>query len=394
MKKWRSVIALLLVILLVMGMIATIATSIYVYGDDVSDMKDELDAIASKKEQLEKELTSLENKTNVVLEEKAIIDQQISELNKESALLNEVVDELKSDLEVSRDRLAEAEGALDDNVALAKERIRAMYELGDTSYLSLIFGSSSIDEFTTRFELVKQMAEYDRKVINRLKETKATIEQETTAIEQMTNQQENALYALESNVSSLEQKQAKSQSLINRFNAQTEENLKAIEEAEKAEAALQAEIKEALANSTNDMEFDGQFLWPVEGYYSITDVFGMRTHPVTGVYKLHTGVDIAGGGIRGKPIRAAGDGIILKAGYHTAYGNYVVIDHGDGYSTLYGHASSLNVSAGQTVMKGDTIGYVGSTGYSTGPHLHFEVIQKGTNLNPLNFFSGYNFKFL
>ena len=107
---------------------------------------------------------------------------------------------------------------------------------------------------------------------------------------------------------------------------------------------------------------------------------------------MHTGVDIAGSGIRGKAILAANSGKVLKAGYNTAYGNYVVIDHGGGYSTLYGHADSLNVKVGQSVSRGDTIGYVGSTGYSTGPHLHFEIIQNGTYLNPLSFFN-YNFNY-
>jgi murein DD-endopeptidase MepM/ murein hydrolase activator NlpD len=137
----------------------------------------------------------------------------------------------------------------------------------------------------------------------------------------------------------------------------------------------------------------GKFLWPVSGYYSVTDVFGMRTHPTTGVYKLHTGVDIAGSGIRGKPILAANSGTVLKAGSHTAYGNYVVIDHGGGYSTLYAHAKSLNVSKGQKVNRGDVLGYVGSTGYSTGPHLHFEIMENGNYKDPLSYFD-IKFKYL
>jgi len=394
MKKWRSVIALILVGLLIIGMFASIATSFYAYGDEVSDMRDELDAIAEKKERLEEELASLEEKTNTALAEKAIIDQQISELNTEGELLNETLDDLNEQLSTSRDNLANAEAELEDNTELAKERIRAMYELGDTSYLGLILGADSIDDFTTRYQVVKQMSEYDQEVIDQLIETKTTIEEETAAIETMTSEQEDAIAALEENVSDLRDKQAQSQSLINRFNEKSEENEKAIEEAEAAEEALQEEIREAMANSSNDMDFDGKFLWPVDGYYIITDVFGMRTHPITGVYKLHTGVDISGGGISGKPIRASGDGIVLKAGYNRAYGNYVVIDHGDGYSTLYAHASSLNVSAGQAVVKGDTIAFVGSTGYSTGAHLHFEVIQNGTQLNPLNFFEGYNLTYV
>ena len=401
MKKWRSIIALVLVILLFLGMVATIVTSFVAYGDEVSDMQNELDAIAAKKERLEKELESLKNKTNVALEEKAIIDQQIAELDKEKLLL----DASKADLEVlveeSRIEKEAAQTEYDEYLQLAKERIRSMYELGQASYLGLVLGSDSIEDFTTRHKMAQQMDDYDQKIIGELKDKKEDIDAKTLALETALGELETTLTSLEQNEASLKKKQSQSQSLINTFNKKSEENLKAIEAAEKAEEELQAEIREALLNSTNNMTFDGKFLWPVDGFYTITDVFGMRTHPITGVYKLHSGVDIAGSGIRGKTIRAAANGVVLKAGYHSAYGNYVVLDHGDGFSTLYAHASSLNVSAGQTVARGDTLGKVGSTGYSTGAHLHFVVMNYNNRNNkhypyenPLNYFDGYNFRYV
>ena len=161
--------------------------------------------------------------------------------------------------------------------------------------------------------------------------------------------------------------------------------------AEAAEEKLQEEIRAALAGKGDEEFVGGEWLWPVNGYYGITSKFGYRYHPLTGVYKMHTGVDVAGSGINRKPIRAANSGTVLKAGYNVGYGNYVVIDHGGGYTTLYGHASSLAVSAGQKVSRGDTIAYVGSTGYSTGPHLHYEIIQNGERKNPLSFYSHINF---
>ena len=119
----------------------------------------------------------------------------------------------------------------------------------------------------------------------------------------------------------------------------------------------------------------------------------MRTHPTTGVYKLHTGCDISASGIRGKPITAAKAGKVIKAGYSSAYGNYVTIDHGGGYATLYAHASSLAVSKNDYVTKGQVIAYVGSTGYSTGPHLHFEIIVNGQYKNPLSYYPNLSFKY-
>ncbi len=394
MRKWRSIVALGIVIVLVISMLTTIVFSLKSYADtSVSDMQSELDDITAKKEKLEKELESIAGKKDAVLEQKAIVDQQINELNEEADLLETVVDNLKDELKVSQKRLEEAEDSLEENTEHAKKRIRAMYELGDTSYLSIILSSASLHDFITRVELVKQMAAYDRQVIDTLTATKNTIEEETKAIEVKKEKQQSALNSLESNVSSLKKKQSESDSLIENFNKKTAANLAAIEKAEAAEKELQAEIRAALANSSNETFVGGAYQWPVSGYYSITDTFGMRTHPTTGVYKMHTGVDIAGSGIRNKPILAANSGTVLKAGWHTAYGNYVVIDHGGGCSTLYGHANRLNVSAGQKVTRGDVIAYVGSTGYSTGPHLHFEIYENGEYKNPLSFFN-YNFKFL
>ena len=394
MRRWRSVVALAIVIMLIVGMLTSIVFGFKAYGDtSVSEMQNQLDSIIAKKEKLEKELSSIAGKKDAVLEQKALVDQQINQLNEEADVLNGIVDGLSDELEQSEARLEEAEKSLDDNFDLAKQRIRSMYEMGDTSYLSIILSSKTLHDFITRVELVKQIAAYDQKVINTLTESKNTIETETKAIEEKKNAQVSALDSLKNNVSSLKKKQQQSDSLLDAFDEKTEANLKAIEAAEAAEAELQAEIRAALKNSSNETFVGGAYLWPVSGYYSITDTFGMRTHPTTGVYKMHTGVDIAGSGIRNKPILAANSGTVLKAGWHTAYGNYVVIDHGGGCSTLYGHASSLNVSAGQKVSRGDVIAYVGSTGYSTGPHLHFEIYENGEYKNPLSFFD-YNFKFL
>lgn len=386
MKRWRSIIALVLVILLLLGMATSIVFSFTAHGASVSDMQSELDNIIAKRERLEKELSAIKEKKNVAMEEKAILDEQINDLNREAELLDEVVEGLSGELEESQKKLDAAESVLDENTELAKQRIRAMYELGDTSYLNIILSSTSIHDFITRVELVKQMSSYDQKVIDALKNTKDTIETETKAIEEKTNAQKNALDALESNISTLETKKKRSNDLINKFNTQSEENIKAIQAAERAEEELQAEIRNELSQNGDETFVGGQFLWPLSGYHSITSKFGMRTHPVTGIYKLHTGVDISGSGVNGKPILAANSGRVIKAGYNTGYGNYVVIDHGGGYSTLYGHASRLNVSKGQTVSRGAVIAYVGSTGYSTGPHLHFEIIKNGEYTNPLSYY--------
>ncbi|MBQ7095457.1 MAG: peptidoglycan DD-metalloendopeptidase family protein [Clostridia bacterium] len=393
MKKWRSVIAMTIIVLLVLGMLTSIVLSVKTYGatDSVSDMQNELNDLAEKREKLEKELNKIKNQKEATLEQKEIIDRQIIDLNDEAEILENMVDKLSDQLKESEEKLDRAEADLDENTQLAKDRIRAMYELGNTSYVEIILSSTSLHDFVGRVELVKQMASYDKSVIDNLKKTKETIETETKSIKEKTEKQQAALSTMESNLHTLEKKQSQSDALIQKFNEQTEENKRALAAAEAAEEKLQEEIRAALAGKGDEEFVGGEWLWPVNGYYGITSKFGYRYHPLTGVYKMHTGVDVAGSGINRKPIRAANSGTVLKAGYNVGYGNYVVIDHGGGYTTLYGHASSLAVSAGQKVSRGDTIAYVGSTGYSTGPHLHYEIIQNGERKNPLSFYSHINF---
>ena len=140
-----------------------------------------------------------------------------------------------------------------------------------------------------------------------------------------------------------------------------------------------------MASSSNNSEYTGgSMTWPLPGYYSITSPFGNRLHPILKVYKMHTGVDIAGAGCNGKNVVATADGKVIHAGWISGYGNTVMIDHGGGIVTLYAHSQKLLVKKGDTVTRGQAIMLVGSTGYATGPHLHFEVRVNGKYVNPVD----------
>ena len=148
--------------------------------------------------------------------------------------------------------------------------------------------------------------------------------------------------------------------------------------------SLVAQIRAASSSSSTSKYTGGTMAWPLPGFYTITSPFGNRLHPVLGVYKMHTGVDIAGSGCNGKNVVAAADGTVITAGWISGYGNTVIIDHGGGITTLYGHSQRLLVSKGQKVTRGQAIMFVGMTGYATGPHLHFEVRENGKYVNPLD----------
>lgn len=393
MKRLCSIIALILVFLMAISMFSGIIFSSFsASASEVDSMQQQLDELAKKKEKLEKELTVIADKKEKELEKKSIIDEQINATQEEISVLNNVIDSLDSDLDDAKSKLDEAEKKLDETLELSKTRIRNSYEQGTASFLEIISQAESLHDFVSRVEIVRQITEKDNLIISEVQQSKSVIEAKKKEIEENKAKNEAAAQKLESKEKTLENKQKVSDRLIDEMNSDAAAKKRAVLEAEAAEEKLQQEIKALLSQnsgSSSDVVDSGDFRWPLASKFNnITSKFGYRVHPTTGVYKLHTGVDIASSGIKGSSIYAAKGGTVVKAGYNRGYGNYVLINHGDGYATLYGHASVLNVSAGQTVSKGDVLGSVGSTGYSTGPHLHFEIIKNGEYQNPLSYFSG------
>ena len=396
MKKVYSVIAIIIIALMVLGLFSGIilaGTTANAEGS-VDSMQRQLDELAQKKEKLENELNVISEKKETELKKKSIIDEQINATYSEIDVLDQMISTLDSKLDAAEQELELAQQKLDENIELSKQRIRSSYEQGDASILEIIAQSKSLHDLIARVEIIGNITKKDNDVISSVKESRDTIAAKRAEIKEDKEQNEKAASQLESKKQQLEKKQNVSEQLIDDMNSSEESKKRAILEAEAAEAELQNEIRAALSSSSSSSDGttvvdNGDFRWPLDSKYrNITSKFGYRTHPTTGVYKLHSGCDISSSGIYGASIYAAKGGTVIKAGYNTGYGNYVVIDHGDGYATLYGHASSLNVSAGSIVSKGDVIAYVGSTGYSTGPHLHFEIMKNGEYNNPLDYFSG------
>lgn len=395
MKRVCSIIALIIVVLMVLSLLSGIVISGINANaqSSVSSMQKELDDIAKKKEALENELNIISEKKEEELQKKSILDEQINSTRDEINILDNMISTLDSQLEAAEDELDKAQKQIEENLELSKNRIRSAYEQGDASMLEILAQSKNLYDLISKVEIVSRITEKDNEIIDSIKENKAIIEKKRSEIKANKEENEKAAKQLASKKNQLEKKQSASEALIDEINNDEAATKRAVEAAEAAEAQLQNEIRAALAaassNSSPGFVDSGDFMWPLDSKYrNITSPFGYRTHPVTGVYKLHTGCDISSSGIRGASIYAAKGGTVMKAGYNRGYGNYILINHGDGYATLYGHADTLLVSAGQVVNKGDVIGYVGSSGYSTGPHLHFEVIKNGEYTNPLSYFSG------
>ena len=261
-----------------------------------------------------------------------------------------------------------------------------MCEQGDVSYLEMLLSAKSFSDFVDKAEIMKEISEYDKKVFDEMESARQSIEASRDEIAKLKETQETSANNLKSQKQELAKKQQQQADYIKGLESDAAAYQKIIDAEEKAQASLKAQVASALSTTTRGKAYvGGEFMWPTPSCYTVTSSFSpRRKNPVSGVYKAHTGTDI--GARYGADILAANGGTVTLAGWNSGYGNCVIIDHGGGKATLYGHMSAYSVSKGQTVSKGQKIGSVGSTGNSTGPHLHFEILINGTAVNPMQYF--------
>jgi murein DD-endopeptidase MepM/ murein hydrolase activator NlpD len=384
-KKITTIVATLLAILLLVGLIMPVITMAKaVTQSDIDKLKKELSSLSADKKDIKSRISSLSGKKATQEETRKNIDQELTITEQEIDVLIQLIEELNRDLEEKTIQLNEAAAKVEEQYALLTQRMRATYEAGDLSYLEVLLSSRSYTSFLTNMDVVSNILEYDKNLLEELTATLKQIEEAKAALEAAKADQEATKLELDERQRELEQKRTESDKMISELKANVSAYEAELKKAEKEEQAIQQMINQMMKEMSKTQYVGGTFTWPVPGVTRITDTFGPRIHPVTGRKSTHTGIDIAAP--YGKKVVAANGGTVIIAGYNYAYGNYVVIDHGGGYSTLYGHMSKLATKKGAGVDKGQTIGYVGSTGLSTGNHLHFEIRKNGTAINPLNYF--------
>ena len=355
----------------------------------------EMDLLRLEKEKTEQDIESFGNQIQIIQEEVSATIAEMAELNqtiyekeieieilkRQQTSLLELISENEAKLEESNKRFTAQK-------ALLEKRLVAMYEIGDASYLEFLLSSKSISSFLSNYYMVTEVISTDNELLD-------IVNQEKIYNDKMKDALDIQKATLQANQETIEKTSiALSNSLIlknRRVNILNEEEqglAAAIEEYQNAINEIETEIRLLAIANISEEYVGGVMAWPVPGYYSITSQFGMRTHPITGIYKLHTGTDI--GAPYGAEFIAANDGVVVKAAYNRAYGNMVIIDHGGGISTLYAHGSEILVQEGDTVFQGDPVLKVGSTGYSTGAHAHFEVRVNGGYLDPLEYITSYS----
>ena len=385
-----STLAALLALLLILPLILEAVVLIGDAASSVSSLNKKLSELDKEKAEIQEELNRVRSEKRSATEEKEALDRKINVTANEIATIDALIKQLDSDNAAYQKELEAAQQEEKDTYALFKQRIRAMEENGTVSYLTVILSADSFSSMLSRAEIIGNVMEYDRGIMNDLKEQQAKISKKQAEIAESKKAQESARAQLSAKKAELSEQESEATTLLKSLSSEEKAYKKAFDEAEAAQNAAKAEIKRILAAqsgvSSSSKYVGGDLTWPVPGKYTITSPYGTRKDPITRVKSKHTGIDIAAP--TGRPIVAANSGKVIVAGWSSkGYGNYVVIDHGGGRSTLYAHQSRLAVSKGDYVTKGQTIGYVGSTGYSTGPHLHFEVLINGDDVNPMNYFT-------
>ena len=403
MKRTIKWICLFLCVVLVFGMFAKPALATYaseLTNNVIKEKEQEIDKAKQEKKQLQNSLTDVKKLKEQLEKSKQDLTVYVQELDADLTAIQEKINELndlitekEKEIEDKTAELEEAQRVQQEQYEAMKTRIKFMYERGDTIYMELIFSSNSFGDVLNKADYIQMLSEYDRKLLDEyvayanyvalckesleeekevLDEAKAAVEKEEASLNELIDAKENEMYKMSSDIKSKEQAIKEYEADI----AEQNETIKALE-------AIVAEERKKLAAEQGRRYDGGVFAWPAPSYTRISDDYGNRTHPILGTQQFHNGIDMAAPG--GSAILAAYDGKVVAAAYSGSMGNYIMIDHGDSLYTIYMHASALYVSKGQEVKRGDKIAAVGSTGRSTGNHLHFSVRLNGSYVSPWNY---------
>lgn len=406
MKRWKRVFCVLLCVVFCLAAAEPFGGTVYaseLTNESIRKKEEEIKRAKEEKKAMQDGLTNVKDMKKKLEASKTDLANYIEELDGNLADIQAKIAELKTQITDKETEIAEKEKELEEAIAVQeaqyeamKERIKFMYEKGDTLYLELVFASESFGEMLNKAEYIEMLSAYDRKMLDEyvayaeyvalckesleeekgvLEETKKTVEAEEAALNELIEAKEQEINAVTSDIRNKEAAIAEYEADI----AAQNETISALEKAI-------AEEKKKLAQDQGRKYDGGMFTWPAPSYTRISDEYGYRIHPILQVKQFHNGLDMAAPG--GSPILAAYDGTVVASAYSSSMGNYIMIDHGDSLYTIYMHASALYVQKGAEVSKGQKIAAVGTTGRSTGNHLHFSVRLNGNYVSPWNYLRG------
>ena len=373
-KRYRFLSAALVLVFAVLAVAPVLA-------DELEEKQQQLNSVQQQIEAQQRKAELARRKEQSIAEQLRAIQRELDTAEDEYETVNDQLENTEQHIKANVELSNRLTKKLEVQTKTLHRRIRDIYKNGQVNYLDVLLGAKDFNDFVGRMDILKKILAYDNALIQGTKADRETLRK---AKEQLEADRAKIVELRKLAAAKREQVAERRQERRGVLNAATYER----ETAERAyreliETSRQIEqmIKRIQSGEKNIGGSTGTMTWPAEG--EITSPFGWRVHPIVGTQRLHTGIDI--GADYGDAIRAADGGVVIHADWMGGYGNAVIIDHGNGISTLYAHNSQLLVDEGQTVAKGQTVARCGSTGYSTGPHLHFEVRQNGSPVNPLNY---------
>ena len=392
--NYRRIAAILIAVFMFVGLNSTIfliPPEKKVFAETIEEVEAELERVKQERENTKKKIEQAKvaeaeymSQVKHVEGNLVVALSELDDLNNQLSGLKSQIDKLTVDLVIQESELAEIEELLNEKSDILNNRVATIYKNREQDILQLLFETDSFSKFFSSLKLMNLVAQQDLQILQDVQETKEltiTIKEKISEIKEEEKQQKNQVEIL---VGDAEAKKREIEDIYHekqRLLSQTRANKEALIRMEKELEEKQEEITRRLEVLRYGAA-PGKLLYPARGI--LTSGFGYRISPLSGTRRFHGGIDI--GADTGTPVLAAAAGKVISAEYMGGYGYSILLYHGGGVSTVYGHLSGFAVSAGQNVKQGQTIGYVGSTGYSTGPHLHFEVRVNGVQQNPYNFF--------
>lgn len=357
---------------------------------DIDALKSDASSLSQQKKDLTSKINALSDDISNNVEKKNLLDQQISVLSSEITNVEAQISAYADLISQTEEELADAQAREEAQYELFCKRVREMEEQGTVSYWSVLFKATSFTDMLSRLDIINEIMDYDQKVISDLKDLQAEIEEKKADLEEQKAGSEAAKSELVSKKTELNKQREAANALIQQLRQSQSEYEDAMDDLSAEEEAVQAEIvrlsrelaAQQAANGQSSQSNPGGYIWPVNSRY-ITSTVGGRASPGGIGSTNHKGTDIGRVGYTSS-VFASKSGTVIVSQRSSSYGEYVVISHGSGNTTLYAHMSSRKVEVGQYVNQGDVIGITGSTGNSTGPHLHFEVTENGVRVNPLS----------
>ena len=381
-------VVLALALLLPLSGPAAVIPASAVTQSEIDDLKDQAEDLDNQREELQEQIEAIQSDKSRALERKSLLEQQISATQAEINNIQAQIEKYTQLIMEKEEELAQAEAEEAELYEQFCQRVRYMEEEGEISYWSILFSSSDFSDLLDNFMMVEEFIDYDNRMMEEILALQEQIQSDKAELETARTEQETARTEQEKAKADLQAQEAEVDSLIEEISGQ--EDLLEQQEAQlKAAAdAMDDEIRRLereMASQISGVVSESGFQWPLPASWNtLSSLFGNRTHPITGRPNNHTGIDIPAS--RNTEIYAAKSGVVVTSTYNSSYGNYVVVSHSDGTSTLYAHMNSRNATVGQTVSQGQVIGYVGTTGSSTGNHLHFEVRVNGSRVDPVDYF--------